>query len=99
VADEKFNRDVAAVEAAGKARFGDAWDTTINAVRRAVGPAGIEEGAMRQILNTADPAGLLHNAGREQLLNEADSGNKESEFAYSEMRAKEREQHRRLKGR
>jgi len=98
VADE-FDAKVAAVDKSGKTRFGDNWEVCLDAVRRATGGAGIARQHMEEILKTPDPAQLLERAAREQLLTEADSGNKESEYAYSRIREAEREQHRKLKGR
>ena len=97
--DDAFNRKVAETDKSGAVRFGDNWRVCLDAVHRSTGGAGIERGAMEAILKTADPAQLLERAGREQLLSEADQGNRESEFAYSKIREAEREQHRKLKGR
>jgi len=100
MSDENFNKRLSDLEAQGKQRFGaENWDTTIAAIGRAVGSAGISRPAMDQILQQADPAAFLNNAGREQLINEASNGNRESEMAYSKMRNAEREQWRKLKGR
>lgn len=95
--DELQDR-VAAVDKDGRARFGEHWEKAIGAVARA-NPAGIPVEQMRALLSTPDPAQFLFVAGREQLLVEADNGNKESDHLYSDIRQHEREQHRRLKGR
>ena len=97
--DDVFNRKVNEVDKSGATRFGDSWKICLDALHRSTGGVGIERGAMEQILKTPDPAQLLERAGREQLLTEADGGNKESEYNYSKIREAEREQHRKLKGR
>jgi len=98
--DPNFNKRLSDLEAQGKQRFGDeGWSTTIAAVGRAVGSAGISRPAMDQILQQADPAAFLNTAGREQLIREASEGNRESDMAYSAMRDKERQAWRKLKGR
>jgi hypothetical protein len=99
MSDETLNRRIAEVEQQAKTRFGsEAWETALSAVSRATG-GGITADAMKEILKTPDPGNLLFTACREQLLNEADAGSKDSEYAYSKIREKERENHRRLKGR
>jgi len=97
--DDAFSRKVNEVDKSGATRFGDNWQICLDAVRRATGGAGIARNEMEALLKTADPAQLLERAGREQLLTEADGGNKEAEFAYSKIREAERAAHRRLKGR
>jgi hypothetical protein len=94
---DELTRRIGEVEKEAKQRFGSDWEVALGAVARGTG--GIAPDAMKQILATPDPGGFLFTAGREQLLNEADAGSKDAEYAYSQIRARERENHARLKGR
>jgi hypothetical protein len=97
--DAKFNQDVANLDARGKQRYGEKpWADCIDAIAKSV-PGGIPEAAMAQILTQPDPANFIFTAGREALLNRADGGDKEAEYAFAQIRQAEREQHRKLKGR
>jgi hypothetical protein len=99
MADDKFHQDVAAVEQAGKARYGDRWQAAIDAIGRSTGPAGIPEGNMREILAQPDPAQLLYIAGKEALLQQSDKGDHEAERIYRQMRADERDAYRKNRNR
>jgi len=83
-----------------KQRFGEQeWGHAIGAIGKTVRPTGIPEDAMRQILQNADPAGVLMNAGKEALLRRADDGDREAEMQFAAIRQKEREHYRKLRGR
>jgi hypothetical protein len=98
--DEKLSREVNAVDAQAKQRFGEEqWATAIDALGKAAGPAGIPEDAMRQILQQPDPAGVLMNAGKEALLQRSDAGDTQAEYEFARIRQAEREQYRKLRGR
>jgi hypothetical protein len=99
MADDKFNRDIAALNDNAKRRFEHWENVSVPALGRAVGENGIPEAQMRQIMDTGNGEQILETAAREQLMKEADDGNKESEFAYREIRQAEREQWRKMKGR
>ncbi len=95
-----LKHDVNALDALGKRRFGETeWGHAIDAIGKAVGATGIPEQGMRQILSEADPAGVIMSAGKEALLQRSDAGDKEAEYQFAAIREKEREQHRKLKGR
>jgi len=92
--DEKFSQ--AKTEQSGKARYGDRWQAAIDAIGR---QGGVSEANMRQIVTAPDAAGLLYNMGKEALLHQSDNGDTESERLYRQLRADEREQFRRDRGR
>jgi hypothetical protein len=100
MADDPLQRQLAELDRKAKTRYGDDnWQTAVDAVGRAAGSGGIPEQAMKQVLATDDPSGLIYNAAKEQLLIESDSGNRESEYKYAAIRQKEREAYRKLRGR
>jgi hypothetical protein len=96
---DDLNAKLTAIEQSGKARFGEAdWNVSIEALRRAA-PNGLSASDMAQLTGQADPAAAIMLIGRHQLMAEASDGNKESEAAYTRLRAKERHAHREYKGR
>lgn len=97
--DDELEKRAKAVTQEGVARFGqDDWQKMLSAVHRA-NPGGIAPEAMGQVLAQANAVELLSVAGREILIREASDGDRASDAAYSAIRQKEREAHRRLKGR
>jgi hypothetical protein len=89
---------LASIEASGKARFGDDWSVSMEAIKRAA-PNGIPPADMAQIAAQPDPANTLMWFGRHQLMAEASEGNAESERAYQKIRQAERKRHAEYKGR
>jgi hypothetical protein len=86
---DDFSAKLNAIEQSGKARFGDDWNTSIEALKRAA-PNGLSASDMAQLAGQADPAAAVMLIGRHQLMQEASDGNKESEVAYTKLRQKER---------
>lgn len=95
---DDLSNKLAAIEQSGKARFGDHFDRAVEAVKRAA-PNGISSQEMAQIVAAPDPANLLMQLGRHQLMAEASEGSREAEDAFSALRAEERRKHNERKGR
>ena len=99
VDDTKFQNRIAKTEADGETRYGkENWSSAINAIGRSVGPQGVPQDQMRAVIEGADGAGELYQAGRALLAQqiEARPGEKvdpDLEAQYSAMREKEREAH------
>jgi hypothetical protein len=98
MADDKFNQDLARAEAQGKARYGENWQTAIDAIGKSV-TGGIPEGHMRAVLAEADPARTLYDFGKECLLQRSDAGDNDAERAYRAIRQQEREIYTKHRGR
>jgi hypothetical protein len=94
MADEQLNKQIAALEDAGKKRYGEHWDTSVAAISRAIGPGGIPEAGFREILKQTDPTRTIYDCGKEALLQASDNGDHDAERAYRQIRQHEREQHR-----
>jgi hypothetical protein len=95
---DDFNAKLNSIEQSGKARFGNDWDVSMQALKRAV-PGGIPPADMAQIAAQPDPANTLMWLGRHQLMAEASDGNAESERAFTKIRQAERKAHSESKGR
>src|SRR5262249_21371644 len=95
MADEKFDQECAALDAACKTKYGDDWDVMKLALSRA---GGVPEQGMREILKHPDPGQVLAVAAKERLLAESDAGDRSAEIAFSRIREAERAAHRKLRG-
>jgi|SRR5215831_15692270 len=99
---DKFSKDIAAADANGKARYGDAgWNADIAALGRV--PGGVPRGDMERILAQPDPAGTLHQLARAARCAsiEARPGepiDREIENEYVAQRQAEREAFRKRRG-
>jgi hypothetical protein len=98
MSDEQFVQRVQQVDEEGKQRFGDDWGQYVTAIGRA-NPGGIAPEAWRQVLTTPDPAAIIAQGGKEALVNLSDAGDKEAEYAYNEIRQRERKHYRLMRGR
>jgi hypothetical protein len=96
--DDDLNAKLSAIEQSGKARFGDDWNLSVEALKRAA-PSGLLASDMAQLAGQPDPAAAIMLLGRHQLMNEASNGDKEAEAAYTRLRTKERKAHAEYKGR
>src|SRR5262249_42882137 len=97
MSDDKLHQDCNNLDKACGDRFGaENWTAVKQAYARG---GGIPEQTMREVMKHGDPGQVLAAGAKERLLIEADEGNRESEIAYSQIRAKEREAWRRMKGR
>jgi hypothetical protein len=99
MSDDDLGTKLNQIEQAGRTRFGDDFDVAVQAIKRAIPGGGIPENEMRQLANSADPAGLLMNLGRHCLMDAASNGDKEAEAAYTKIRQAERKAHAEYKGR
>ena len=95
--DNEFANTLNRLDADGKDRFGDRWPTLMSALRKETGGLSVTD-MQNVVLNSADPAALLAEAGRESLLQQADRGDNESEAQYRAMRQSERDAYRKAKG-
>ena len=96
--DNDLANKLASIDASGKARFGDDWNVSIEALKRAA-PNGLSPTDIAAIAGQPDPANTLMWFGRHQLMEEASNGNAESERAYQKIRQAERKRHAEYKGR
>ncbi len=96
--DPVFAR-AAQVDDAGKAKFGNGWQTRI----AAIGRVGVDANAMRGIVVQPDAVERLDVAGREALLQIMANGDaataREAEREYNAIRDADRDHHRKMKGR
>jgi hypothetical protein len=107
MADEQLNRRLAEVENEGKQIYGDAWQSGIRRIGQAFGP--IDENVMRQAVADPNAPANIFRAGQDarlKLLQQAQDcrdGNpvlaRELEQEYADIRAREREQHHKMRGR
>jgi hypothetical protein len=98
MSDDDLTRTVERVEQDGKSRFGDAWGQYISAIGKVHGGHPKLGEAMREVLSQADPAAVIAQSGRESLIALADSDD-EANRSYSEIRQRERDHYRLMKGR
>jgi uncharacterized membrane protein len=92
--DDEMMQRAQAVEAAGKAKFGESWSKFI----AALGNRGIRQDQLVGVIQQQNGADLIAAAGREALIDAADDSH-EANTVYSEIRDEERKKYRRSKGR
>ena len=94
--EQRLQRRAQEVEQQGKSRFGDAeWANLVGAVGR----ARPSDEMIANSLASPNAVSEFAQAGKQVLLQEMSGGDANAERAYGEIRAREREQHRKLKGR
>ena len=94
--DEQLASRVEKVEAAGKAKYGDAWPQMLDALGKR---GGVDQAVLRNVLSQSNAVDLLGTAGKEALIAASDDGDHDAERVYAGIRAAERKAHRQARGR
>jgi hypothetical protein len=105
--DETLNKQVLEVESRGKAQYGERWTANIRRLGQAFGT--IDENTMRQAVRDPNAHANIYRAGEDarlrllQAAQDSRTGDPataaELEAEYSDIRAKQRDQYRKMKGR
>jgi|SRR5271154_4237671 len=86
----------AQIETEGRTRFGDDWPRLLGAISKT---PGLNQAALLEVMKQGNAVDLLAAAGRDSLINQASDGDRQADTTYSELRTREREKFRRLRGR